>query len=92
MDRTPTDTFTAVVGAECEWILAASDAKVIPVEIVGTGFVGDPLAFGIPERTRLETDHLETGACESLKKNAARGTNADDGVVDEIEIFESVGW
>ena len=89
MDGASANAFAAIVGAERERVLAAGDAEIVPVEIVRAGFVGDPLAFGVPEWACLEANYFEACARKSLQKNATCRTHANDGVVDEVGILEA---
>ena len=89
VDRAAADAFAAIVGAEGEWIGAAGDAEIFPVELVRAGFVADPVAFGIPEGAGFEGDDTETRAAEALQQDAAGRAAADDEIVDFIRIAEA---
>jgi hypothetical protein len=54
---------------------------------MGAGFIADPVALRIPERSRLESDNIETDACKTLQKNTAGGPNPND---DVIHLFKLV--
>jgi len=51
--------FAAVVAAEGERVFTAGDAEVVPVKLARACFVGNPVALGVPERTRLEAAYVK---------------------------------
>jgi len=76
--RTAADSGAAVVSAERKRITAANDPRVFPIESVGSGFVGDPVPFGIPEGASFQREDIETRAGQPLKKDPTRRTATDD--------------
>ncbi len=89
VDGASADAAAAIVFAEGDGVIAAGDAEIVPVELVGSGLVGDPVALRIPEGAGLEADDVEAGAGEALEEDAAGGTDADDREVDEVVVLKA---
>src|SRR5690348_2791985 len=81
MHRAAADALAAVVGAEGQRLAAAGDAQVVPVEVVRSDLVADPVALGVPEGSGVEADDAEAGAREALDEHAAGRADADDHVI-----------
>jgi len=81
MDRASTNPSAAVVGAESEWVGAAGDARVFPVELVGSGFIADPVTLSIPEGAGFKANNGKAGAGEALEEDASGRADADDEVI-----------
>ena len=86
VDHRAADPVPAVVLAELDRIRAAGDAVVGPVEPVRSGFVGDPVLVGIPERAGLEHHDLPAASRQPLSERAAAGARADDHEVDRERV------
>ena len=71
MNGAAADPSPAVVGAEGEGIFAACYAQLVPIEIVRAGLIADPIALGIPEWARLESDDAKSRASQSLQQHSA---------------------
>src|SRR5579883_1297709 len=74
--------FATVIGAESQRVCTADDSKVLPVQVVGAGFVAYPVLFAIPEGAGVETDDFEAGAREALQHDATTRAYADDYEID----------
>ncbi len=86
VDGASADSLTAVVRAQGEWICAAGDTQIVPVEFVRSLLVADPVFLRIPERTGLQGDNAKSRARQSLRKYSAGGANADDAVIDRFAV------
>ena len=89
VDGTSAYAFAAVVRAEGEGVGASGDARVFPVELVGAGFVADPVVFGVPEGAGFEAEYVEAGAGEALEEDAASGAYSYDDVVHLVGVLEA---
>ena len=56
---------------------------------MGAGLVADPIAFGIPEGPRFQSDDAETGARQSLQQDSTCRSNADDAVINLLGHFDN---
>src|SRR5207302_596439 len=83
------DAAAAVVLAHLDGVAAADEALLRPVQPVRGRLVRDPVAVGVPKRTRLEHEHAPAGAGEPLRKDAAAGAAADDHDVDLVAVGEA---
>ncbi len=81
VDGAAAHALAAVIGAEREGILSAGYARIFPVKLVRSGFIGDPVAFGVPERAGFERNYIKACARQTLQQNSARGSATDDCVV-----------
>src|SRR3569833_2887749 len=66
MNRSTSNSFAAVIGAESERIRTAGDAKIFPVKFVRTGFVTNPVPLRIPERTGFESYDTVSSTAQPL--------------------------
>src|SRR5947209_1510574 len=78
VNRSSSDTTAAVVLSQGKRILAAGNAQIRPVELMRTGFIADPVAFGVPERTGLEADNGAAGFRQTLQQNASGRTDTNN--------------
>jgi hypothetical protein len=69
-------------------MLAGGDAQIIPIQIMSALFITDPIALGVPKRSRIEADHAKSGTSEPLQENAATGTHSHDDVIDLLPFRE----
>jgi len=82
VDHRAADAAAGVVLAQFDRVVAADDALLGPVQLVGTGLVGDPVLVGVPERPGLEDDDLPAVPGQPLREHRAAGPGADDDQVD----------
>src|ERR1700722_452709 len=92
MNTTPATTLATFVSAQWEWVGAASNPQVFPVEPVRAGLIADPVTLCIPERTGLKPNHTEACARESLDQHAAGRTDADNQIIDWFVFRVKTHW
>ena len=65
---------------------AADDPLLVPVEPMGSGFVGDPVLVGMPERTSFDDHDLPALASDALGQHGATRARSDDTEIDLVTI------
>ena len=71
-----------VVAAEFDGMRARDDARLVPVQLVRSSLVTDPVLVGIPERPCVEDHHAPPLPGQSLRQDGASGSAPDDHNVD----------
>ena len=92
VNRSAAHPLPAVVCAQGQRMLASGDPQIVPVKLVRSSFIADPIAFGIPERTGLQADDAETCAGEPLQQNTAGRTHSHDAVVHLLPLGVPLHW
>ena len=83
------DPSTGVVRTQRDRVGAGDDSRFGPVEVVGAGFVADPVGVGVPERPGVQHDDSPAGPGQSLGHRRAAGTAPDDNQVDLVGVLEA---
>jgi hypothetical protein len=81
------DAAAGVVAAQRYRVDAVDDPRFGPVQVVGAGFVADPVDVGVPEGAGVQGDDAPSGAGEPLGEGAAAGADADDDGVDLVVVL-----
>src|ERR1700761_2913204 len=71
---------------------SAGYAQIVPVELVRTFFIADPVLLRVPERTGFERNHAKACPGEALHQNAPGASHPNDAVVDGLILVESPRW
>src|SRR5665213_1924038 len=83
---------TAVVRSKRQRVLTAGDPHVVPIEVMGSLLVTDPITLGVPERTGIEANHSKSGPCQPLQQHAPSGADTHDDVVYFLRFGEALHW
>ena len=86
VDHRAADAPARVIGAERHRVVARYDPRLVPVQLVGTRFVADPVPVGIPERAGLEHHYPPPIAGQALGQDAASGATTHDDQVDLLVV------
>ncbi len=78
MHRSATHALATVIRAQRQWMLAAGDAQIVPIQFVRAGLITDPVPLGIPKRTGLDADDTPSCLGQALHQHPPGGADAHD--------------
>ena len=92
VDHRPADSATRVVFAHLDGVGAPDNPFLIPVQLVRSGLVGDPVLVGMPERASFDDHDPPAGPGQTLGQDGTSGPGADDADVDLLSYRRSGTW
>ena len=82
----PAHAAAGVVFAHLDRVGAADDPFLVPVQLVRSGLVGDPVLVGMPERAGFDDHDPPSGPGQTLGQHRPSGAGADDADVDLVGV------
>src|SRR5436305_11642587 len=92
MNRTTTDSPSAIIRAKCYGVFSACNAQLIPIEVVGACLVAHPITFSIPKRACFNTYNAKPCSCKPLYKHTSCRANTYNAEIYFFVGSESMHW
>jgi hypothetical protein len=88
MNRSSTNSLTAIVFAERQRIRATRNPQIGPVQFMGGFLIADPVTLGVPKRARFQPGDFESSLGQTLAQYGSRRTYADNTVINRLALPE----
>ena len=85
----PADPAAGVVGTQRDRVGSVDDPRIVPIQVVGSGLVADPVGLRVPEGPGLQAGHLPASVGKALEHGRSPGAATDDQHVELLVVVEA---